>query len=70
MTPKLLIDLETQCDATHAWEPVASFRFSHMAIEAASSFSKLDKRTYRVIDRRWPDEGIEVSTVTNGKVIP
>jgi hypothetical protein len=68
MIRKLLIDLETKCTASQRWEPVATFRFSHMAIEAALSFSKLDTGTYRITDNRWPDEGPEVTIITNGKV--
>jgi hypothetical protein len=68
MTHKMLIDLETKCTATHAWEPVATFRFSHMATQAALSFSKLDNGTYRITDNRWPDEGPSVTIITNGKV--
>jgi hypothetical protein len=62
------IDLECKCTATHEWTKVATFRYSHMAIEAATSFSKLDKGTYRVLDHRWTDDGIEVTTIVNGKV--
>jgi hypothetical protein len=40
-----------------------------MAVEAAESFSKLEKGTYRVLDRRFPDEGIEVTMIVNGHVM-
>jgi len=62
------IDLEHKDTDTQAWELVATFRYAHMAIEAATSFSKLDKGTYRVLDHRWTDDGIEVTTIVNGKV--
>jgi hypothetical protein len=39
-----------------------------MATEAALSFSKLDKGTYRITDNRWPDEGPAITIITNGKV--
>jgi hypothetical protein len=65
----MLIDLEQICTATHKWEPMAKFRFAHMAVEAAELFSKLDKGTYRVLDRRFPDEGIEVTMIVNGRVM-
>jgi hypothetical protein len=68
MTRKLLIDLETKCTASQLWEPVATFRFAHMATEAALSFSKLDKGTYRITDNRWPDEGPAITIIINGKV--
>ena len=65
----MLIDLEQRCTATHTWEPVAKFRFAHMATEAAVAFSKLDKGTYRTLDHRFPDDGIEVINIVNGNVI-
>jgi hypothetical protein len=72
----MLIDLQQRNAATHVWEPVATFRYAHMAIEAAIAFSKQDKGTYRTLDRRWTDEGIEgwaddgveVTKIVNGKV--
>lgn len=64
----MLIDLQHLNTDSHEWEPVATFRYSHMAVEAATAFSKWDQRTYRVLDKRFPDEGIEVTTIINGKV--
>ena len=64
----MLIDLQMRDDDTHKWELVATFRYAHMAIEAAIAFSKLDKGTYRTLDHRWVDDGIEVTTIINGKV--
>ena len=64
----MLIDLQHRNTDSHEWEPVATFRYSHMAVEAATAFSKWDQRTYRVLDKRFPDEGIEVTTIINGKV--
>jgi hypothetical protein len=40
-----------------------------MAVEAAIAFSKLDKGTYRTLDHRWVDDGIEITTIVNGNVI-
>jgi hypothetical protein len=62
------IDLESKCSATHEWVKVATFRYSHMAVEAATSFSKWDQGTYRVVDKRFPDEGVEITLVRNGEV--
>lgn len=65
----MLIHLECQCDVTHRWELVAIFLYSHTAIEAALALSKIDKGTYRTLDHRWVDDGIEVTTIVNGYVI-
>jgi hypothetical protein len=62
------IDLQHRDAETHKWELVATFRYAHMAVEAAIAFSKLDKGTYRTLDHRWVDDGIEVTTIINGKV--
>jgi hypothetical protein len=64
----MLIDLQHRDAETHKWELVATFRYAHMAVEAAIAFSKLDKGTYRTLDHRWVDDGIEVTTIINGKV--
>jgi hypothetical protein len=64
----MLIDLQQRNTDTHAWELVATFRYAHMAVEAAVAFSKLDKGTYRTLDRRWADDGLEVTTIVNGNV--
>lgn len=62
------IDLQQRDAETHKWELVATFRYAHMAVEAAIAFSKMDKGTYRTLDHRWVDDGIEVTTIINGKV--
>ena len=62
------IYLQQKSTDTHKWELVATFRYAHMAVEAAIAFSKLDKGTYRTLDHRWTDDGIEVTTIINGKV--
>lgn len=66
---KLFIDLETKCTASQLWEPVATFRFAHMATIAALSFSRLDKGTYRITENLWPDEDPAITVITNGKVV-
>jgi hypothetical protein len=65
----MLIDLQQRDADTHEWELVATFRYAHMAIEAAIAFSKMDQGTYRTLDHRWVDDGIEVTTIINGNVI-
>ena len=62
------IDLQQRDAETHKWELVATFRYAHMAVEAAIAFSKMDKGTYRTLDHRWVDDGIEITTIVNGKV--
>jgi hypothetical protein len=64
------IDLQQRNAETHEWELVAKFRYAHMAVEAAIAFSKLDRGTYRTLDYRWEDDGIEVTTIINGNVRP
>lgn len=66
----MLIDLQHRDSDSHEWELVATFRYSHMAIEAAIAFSTWDRHAYRVIDKRFPEEGIEVTLISNGKVEP
>jgi len=65
----MLIDLQQRDADTHEWELVATFRYAHMAVEAAIAFSKMDQGTYRTLDHRWVDDGIEVTTIINGNVI-
>jgi hypothetical protein len=64
------IDLQQKSTDTHKWELIARFRYSHMAVEAARAFSKVDHGTYRVLDHRFPTEGIEVTLISNGHVTP
>lgn len=65
----MLIDLQHRNTDRHEWELVATFRYSHMAVEAAIAFSKWDQHAYRVLDKRFPDEGIEVTLISNGHVM-
>lgn len=64
------IDLQHRNAETHMWDTVAKFQYAHMATEAAIAFSKLDKGMYRVLDYRWWDDGIEITTIINGNVKP
>ena len=50
------IDLECKCTKTHKWELVAQFLYVAMADDAARHLSKRDGGTYRVTDRRWPED--------------
>jgi hypothetical protein len=52
----MLIDLEQKCAATHRWELVARFEYCALAIQAAIALSALDGSTYRVTDKRWPED--------------
>jgi hypothetical protein len=62
------IELEQKDTETHKWHPVATFRFAHMAVEAGRAFSKWDQHVYRVVDKRWPNEGDEITIIRNGEV--
>jgi hypothetical protein len=64
------IDLEQKCSATHRWELVARFEYCAQAIQAAIALSALDGSTYRVTDKRWPEDPASphVSIFTNGEV--
>ena len=66
---KLLIDHIGLKTHPKVVELVATFRYAHMAVEAAIAFSKMDQGTYRTLDHRWVDDGIEVTTIINGNVI-
>jgi hypothetical protein len=39
-----------------------------MAVEAGRAFSKWDQHVYRVVDKRWPNEGDEITIIRNGQV--
>jgi hypothetical protein len=65
----MLIDLQHRNTDSHEWELIAHFDYSHMAVEAAKAFSKWDRHEYRVLDKRFPDEGIEVTLISNGHVM-
>jgi hypothetical protein len=64
----MLIDLQHRNTDSHEWALVATFRYSRMAVEAAMAFSKWDQHAYRVLDKRFPDEGVEVTLISNGQV--
>jgi hypothetical protein len=71
----MLIDLQQRNKDSHEWELVAHFRYPHFAIEAAIAFSKWDQHAYRVLDKRFvpdkrfPNEGVEVTHISNGRVM-
>jgi hypothetical protein len=62
------IDLEAKCTATHQWVLIAQFNLGIEALDAARALSTLNRYPYRVIDRRWPDEGVTTTVVENGVV--
>jgi hypothetical protein len=63
------IDLEAKCTATHEWVLVAQFRLGIEALDAATALSKRYSYPYRVVDRRWPEEGVTTAVVENGVVV-
>lgn len=65
------IDLECKCTMTHKWELVARFEYVAMADDAARHLSKRDGGSYRVTDRRWPDDPASpvVMLFTNGEEV-
>jgi hypothetical protein len=62
------IDLERKCTATQAWDMTAQFQFATDAGHAARALSALDGGTYRTVDRRWPEEGVETTLYTKGEI--
>lgn len=50
------IEVEQKDREFHKWWPVARFEYGAHAMEAARALSESDGGTYRVIDRRWPDD--------------
>lgn len=50
------IEVEQKDRELHKWWPVARFEYGAHAMEAARALSEADGLTYRVLDRRWPDE--------------
>jgi hypothetical protein len=46
----------------------AQFQFATDAGHAARALSALDGGTYRTVDRRWPDEGVDTTLYTKGEI--
>lgn len=65
----MLIELERKCTATQAWDMVAKFQSATDAGHAARALSALDGGTYRTVDHRWPEEGVETTIYSNGDVV-
>lgn len=67
----MLIDLEQKNAETHRWELIARFVYCAPAVQTAIALSALDGSTYRVIDKRWPEDPASphISIFTNGEVI-
>jgi hypothetical protein len=65
------IDLEAKCTATHKWVLVARFESVVTADETARHLSKRDGGSYRVTDRRWPEDPASpvVMIFTNGEEV-
>lgn len=67
----MLIDLEQKNAETHRWELMARFVYCAFAVQTAIALSALHGCTYRVTDRRWPEDPASphVSIFTNGEVV-
>lgn len=63
------VELESKCTITHKWDTVAKFFTATEAGYAARALSKLINGTYRTSDYRWPEEGVNVTTYTNGEIV-
>jgi hypothetical protein len=55
--------------ATHKWDTVADFLYFHDAQACAKLLSKLDECKYRIVDKRWFDDGDEIIFFFNGEIV-
>lgn len=62
------VELEGKCPVSGNWQRAAKFETAVEAGLAARSLSKLLKGSYRTCDYRWPEEGVDVTTYTNGEI--
>jgi hypothetical protein len=63
------VELEAKCTITHKWDTVAKFFTATEAGWAACALSKQINGSYRTIDYRWPEEGVDVTVYTNGELV-
>lgn len=63
------IRLERKCSVTKAWALVANFLYNGDAHDCATLLSQLEKGSFRLIDSRWPEEGIDITLYDNGELI-
>jgi hypothetical protein len=62
------VEVQSKCTITHEWEKVAQFFNAIEAGWAARAMSKAVNGSYRTIDYRWPEEGVNVTVYTNGEL--
>jgi hypothetical protein len=62
------VEVEAKCTITHKWDTVAKFFNATEAGWAARALSKAVNGTYRTVDYRWPEEGVDVTVYTNGHI--
>jgi len=60
------VEIEMKDTVNHRWFPVAKFETGVHAMEAARALSEADGCTYRVLDKRWPDEQVEAIIYEKG----
>jgi len=63
------VELEAKCTITHEWHKVAKFFSAVEAGWTACFLSKEINGSYRTIDYRWPEEGVNVTIYTNGEIV-
>jgi hypothetical protein len=62
------IRLERKCSISQSWALVANFVYNGDAHDCAKLLSRLEKGSFRLIDSRWPDDGIDTALYTNGEL--
>jgi hypothetical protein len=60
------IEVELMDTIQRKWWLVAKFEYGIHAMEAARALSEADGQTYRVLDKRWPDEQAEAIIYDKG----
>lgn len=60
------VEIEVKDNVCHKWWLVAKFELGSLAMEAARALSEADGGTYRVLDKRWPDEQVEAIIYEKG----
>jgi hypothetical protein len=56
---QMKVEVEMKDTVCHKWWLVAKFDLGTHAMEAARALSEADGGVYRVLDKRWPDDGVE-----------
>jgi hypothetical protein len=63
------VELEAKCTITHRWDTIGKFFTATEAGWAAKALSREVNGSYRTIDYRWPEEGVNVTVYTNGELV-